>query len=66
MHTKIIVLGIVVTVASAAWWYYPALQDMRDANHREQKCKALWSRLDSKSNDVTVVEAEFFAANCRL
>jgi hypothetical protein len=65
MHRKITLLGIVVSLASAVWWYYPALQDMRDTSHRVEKCKALWARLDSGGNDVTVVEAEFFAENCR-
>lgn len=64
MHTKIIVLGIMVSVASAVWWYYPALQDMRDASHREAKCKELWRKVDSKDQNVTVADAEFFQANC--
>ena len=65
MHTKIIVLGIMVSVASAVWWYYPALQDMRETSHRDHKCKALWEKLDSRTNEFAVVEAEFLQANCR-
>ena len=61
---EIIALGIVVSVASAVWWYYPALQDMRDASHREAKCKELWRKVDSRDRIVTVADAAFFQANC--
>ena len=61
---EIIALGIVVSVASAVWWYYPALQDMRDASHREAKCKELWGKVDSRDRNVTVADAPFFQANC--
>jgi hypothetical protein len=64
MEKQLIVLGIVVALVSLVWWYYPTLQDMRDASHREVKCKELWEKVESKDRRVIVADAEFFQANC--
>jgi hypothetical protein len=60
MYKQIIVLGTVVSLVSAVWWYYPTLQDMRDTSHRDVKCDGLYEH-----EKFTIEEAEFVYKNCR-
>ena len=60
MHRQIILLGVVVGLVSAVWWYYPALEDMRDTSHRDLKCDAL-----TDFEKLTLEEAEFVSMNCQ-
>lgn len=65
MQSKIILLGIVVIGLASVWWYYPALQDMRAANHREAKCRTLWEKVSAKERgSIALTDAEFVQANC--
>ena len=48
MQGKVILLSIVVVGLASVWWYYPTLQDMREANNREAKCRTLWEKVSAK------------------
>ena len=64
MQGKVILLSIVVVGLASVWWYYPTLQDIREANNREAKCRALWEKVSAKERSIALTDAEFVQANC--